>query len=243
VIIFFFSLSKSKEDLYILPIYPAAAALVGDFITKSIVEKRGRIFSTTALILALAIAIAGGVIAYFLGQQIQPYKIAGGNLLGWFAIVGGVLSASALLFKRYKFAMVTTALSVVACNWAFVTIALPDFERFKPVRSLCEVISAEAGTDALVGYYRTAYPSMVFYLHRPVFEYYYQEEIEAAFSSGKEVFCLMSSSEFAALQERIPQSRVLASNPTFQVKLNVILERAEPPRVMLITNKVGAGVP
>ena len=243
VIVLFFSLSKSKEDLYILPIYPAAAALVGNLIAKNTVEKRERIFTTSVLILALSIAGSGAVIAYFFGQEVQPYKIAGGNLIGWFAIVGGMLSAAALLLKRYRFALVATALSVTACNWAFVTLALPDFERFKPVRSLCEAISTEASHDALVGYYRTAYPSMVFYLHRPIFEYYHQEEIEAAFASGKEVFCVMSSSEFAALQPRIPQSRVLASNPTFQVKLNVILDRAEPPRVVLITNKGGAGVP
>lgn len=243
VIVLFFSVSKSKEDLYILPIYPAAAALVGNLLAKSVAEKRQRILKTTIAIIAISIAGAGAVIAYLFGHGMQPYKIGGGNVIGWFAIIGGILAAGALVIGRYQSALLATALSVSACNWVFVTLALPDFERFKPVRSLCEVISTEAGPDALVGYYRTAYPSMVFYLHRPIFEYYHQDEIEAAFSSGKEVFCLMSSSEFVALQPRIPQSRVLASNPTFQVKLNVILDRAEPPRVVLITNKGGASVP
>ena len=243
VIVLFFSVSKSKEDLYILPIYPAAAALVGNLLAKSVAEKRQRILKTTIAIIAISIAGAGAVIAYLFGHGMQPYKIGGGNVIGWFAIIGGILAAGALVIGRYQSALLATALSVSACNWVFVTLALPDFERFKPVRSLCEVISTEAGPDALVGYYRTAYPSMVFYLHRPIFEYYHQDEIEAAFSSGKEVFCLMSSSEFVALQPRIPQGRVLASNPTFQVKLNVILDRAEPPRVVLITNKGGASVP
>jgi len=243
VIVFFFSLSKSKEDLYILPIYPAAAALVGNLIAKSLIERRQRISTATLLIIGLSTAGAGAVIAYLFGRGLPPYVITGGNLIGWSAIIGGVTTSVALSIRKYQVAVLATALSVTACNWVFVALALPDFERFKPVRSLCEVISTEAGPDALVGYYRTAYPSMVFYLHRPIFEYYHQEEIEAAFSSGKEVFCLMSSSEFAALQQRIPQSRVLASTPTFQVKLNVILDRAEPPRVVLITNKGGASVP
>jgi 4-amino-4-deoxy-L-arabinose transferase-like glycosyltransferase len=243
LIVFFFSLSKSKEDLYILPIYPAAAALAGNLIAESIVEERQRLFTTTLLIIGLSIAAAGGAIAYFFAHGIQPYDIADVNSIGWLAIVGGVAAGVALVIGRYRAALLATALSVASCNWVFVTFALPDFERFKPVRSLCKVISTEAGPDALVGYYRTAYPSMVYYLHRPIFEYYHQEEIEAAFSSGKDVFCLMSSSEFEALKPRLPQSRVLASNPTFQVKLNVILERAEPPRVVLITNKGGASVP
>jgi len=148
-----------------------------------------------------------------------------------------------MLTRRYRLSLLATALSVTACNWVFVTSSLPDFERFKPVRSLCEVISSETGPDALVGYYRIAYPSMAFYLHKPIFEYSRQEEIEAALSSDNEVFCLMSSSEFDALQQRLPQTRVLASCPTFQVKLKVLLKRAEPPRVVLITNKGGASVP
>jgi hypothetical protein len=125
----------------------------------------------------------------------------------------------------------------------FVLWALPDFERFKPVSPLCQVIASEAGPDALVGYYRTAYPSMVFYLRRPIFEYYHQGEIEAAFSSGKDVFCLMTEGEYEAFRARVPaQTRVLASHPIFQVKLNGILDRVELPRVVLISNKGGTNV-
>jgi 4-amino-4-deoxy-L-arabinose transferase-like glycosyltransferase len=243
VIVFFFSLSKSKEDLYILPIYPAAAALVGNLLARSLIEKRKTIITLTFLITGLSIAGAGAVITYLFGQGTQPYEIGGANLIGWFAIVGGIAAVVALLTRRYRVSLLATALTVAGCNWVFVTSSLPDFERFKPVRSLCEVISSEAGPDALVGYYRAAYPSMVFYLHRPIFEYKHQEEIEAALSSDQEVFCLMSSSEFDVLQQRVPQTRVLASHPTFHVKLKVLLETAEPPRVVLITNKGGASVP
>jgi len=90
----------------------------------------------------------------------------------------------------------------------------------------------------MVGYYKTAYPSMVFYLRRPIFEYYEQREIEAAFLSGKEIFCMMTAVEYEAIKGRLPaETRVLASYPIFQVKLKSILERAEPPRVVLISNR------
>jgi hypothetical protein len=120
---------------------------------------------------------------------------------------------------------------------------LPDFERYKPVRSVCEAISSEASPDAQVGYYKTAYPSMAFYLRRPIFEYYDPVEIETAFTSGKEVFCLMTASDYATIKERLPaQTRVLASHPIFQVKLRSILDRVELPRVVLISNKGGINV-
>ena len=240
-IVVFFSFSKSKEDLYILPIYPAAAALVGGLLARFVFKERSEgqgVMRVTTIVLAASIAAAGAVILYFFGKGTQPYEIDGAGLIGYTAILGGVIAAAAAIIGRARSAILTTALCVASCNWVFVLLALPDFERFKPVRALCEVIAAEAGPDALVGYYRTAYPSMVFYLRRPIFEYYHQVEIEAALSSGKEIFCLMTEGEYEALRARVPtQTRVLASHPIFQVKLNGILDRVELPRVVLISNK------
>jgi 4-amino-4-deoxy-L-arabinose transferase-like glycosyltransferase len=246
LIVVFFSLSRSKEDLYILPIYPAAAALVGGLLARFIGNERPQqqgVLRWTTLAVAACMAASGAVIFFFFGRGTQPYEIAGANLIGYVAIVGGVTAATAAILKRMRSAILATALSVAACNWVFVLWALPDFERFKPVRPLCEVIASEAGPDALVGYYKTAYPSMVFYLGRPVFEYSQQSEIEAALASGKEVFCLMPAAEYKALRVQVPvQTWVLASHPIFQVKLKRILDRFEIPRVVLISNKGGANV-
>lgn len=241
VIVAFFSFSRSKEDLYILPIYPAAAALVGGLLERFIgghESRRQAVMNLAAIVLALSIAVAGAVILYFFDREGVPYKIAGASLIGYIAIIGGMIAVAAGIGKKRRAALLTAALSVAACNWCFVLLALPDFERFKPVRPLCEVINAEAGPDSVVGYYRTSYPSMAFYLRRPIFEYYYPDEIETVLSSDKEVFCLMTEAEYESLRERVPfQMRVLASPPIFQVKLNGILDRVELPRVVLISNK------
>jgi len=246
VIVVFFSISRSKEDLYILPVYPATAALVGGLLARFTDDERpGRhgVMRLTTILVAASIAASGAVILWFFGRGMQPYEIAGANLIGGAAIVGGVTATTASILKRRRSAILATALGVAACNWVFVLWALPDFERFKPVRPLCNIIASEAGPDALVGYYRTAYPSMAFYLRRPIFEFYHQSEIEAAFSSGQEVFCLMTAGEYEAFRARVPaQTRVLASHPIFQVKLNGILDRVELPRVVLISNKGGTNV-
>lgn len=246
VIVVFFSFSKSKEDLYILPIYPAAAALVGGSVAGFLGNDRSRkngFIRWIALALGTVIASAGAVILYLFGKGTQPYDMAGANFIGYAAILGGLLAAGAALFNKTRSAIVSTALTVAACNWVFVLWTLPDFERYKPVRSLCEAIAIEAHPGALVGYYRTAYPSMVFYLRRPIFEYYEQGEIEAAFASGKEVFCIMTAVEYEATKSRLAsQTRVLASRPIFQVKLKTILDRVELPQVVLISNKGGTNV-
>lgn len=243
VVIAFFSFSKSKEDLYILPAYPAIAAIIGAGLARFFESKesaRQGVMRWMLFLLALITAAAGALILYLFAGEAQPYKLAGAGLIGAFAIVGGLAGASAALVNKTRTALLTTAVTMIACNWIFVLATLPDFERYKPVRSLCEVVASEASPGAMVGYYRTAYPSMVFYLRRPVFEYYDPDEIEAAFSSGKEVFCVLTESDFQQLRARLPaETRVLASHPILQVKLKGILDRVEPPRVLLISNKGG----
>jgi hypothetical protein len=130
---------------------------------------------------------------------------------------------------------------LIAANWVFALVALPDFERYKPVPEASELIRANAGQGALVGYYRFASPSMVFYLKRPIFEYYRQEQIKEALESGRDVYCLMSIQDYEALKQSLGvPTYVLASYPVFQVKLKGILDRAGLPQVVLISNKDGA---
>jgi 4-amino-4-deoxy-L-arabinose transferase-like glycosyltransferase len=257
VIVVFFSLSRSKEDLYVLPIYPAAAALVGSSLSRWFGKKQfpqqGALRWTTFCLAAIIIA-ATAVILFLFGNSAQPYRLAGTLLIGCAGIIGGVIAAGASILNKARLAILTTALTVIACNWVFVLRTLPDIERYRPVRALSEVIASEAGPDALVGYYRASYPSMVFYLRRPIFEYVAlgdpaaarileKHEIVAAFSSGREVFCLMTASEYEAIKPLLPaETHVLASHPIFKVKLKGILDRGELPQVVLISNKGGPNI-
>jgi hypothetical protein len=137
-------------------------------------------------------------------------------------------------------AIVAIAFTVIISSWIFVTNTLPDFERFKPVRLLCDVIDRSAAPDSLVGYYRVASPSMVFYLRRQIFEYYNPQEVVQAFGSGKEAYCLMAMQDYEAMKGALPHSTyVLASHPVFQVKLRGIFDKVEPPQVVIISNKGG----
>jgi len=252
VIVVFFSLSRSKEDLYVLPIYPAAAALVGSSLSRLFSIKQFPEQSAlrwTTFCLAAIIIAAAAVILFLFDTSAQPYRLAGTLLIGSAGIIGGITAAGGTILNKTRLAILTTALTVIACNWVFVLRTLPDFERYRPVRALSEVIAAEAGPEALVGYFRAAYPSMVFYLRRPVFEnvalgepaaarILELNELEAAFSSGKEVFYLMTATEYEAVKPLLPpETHVLASHPIFKVKLKGILDRGELPQVVLVSNK------
>jgi 4-amino-4-deoxy-L-arabinose transferase-like glycosyltransferase len=243
VIVVFFSLSRSKEDLYILPVYPCAAALVGNFLTGlngNPGSSRRSAIRWTALTLAGIIAAATVAAWYLFGHGALPYKLAGASQMACAGIIGGLVAGVAATFNKTRCAVLATAFAVITCNWIFVLRVLPDLERYRPVRSLCEAIASQAGPDALVGYYRAAYPSMVFYLRRPIFEYYLENEIVTAFSSSKEVFCVINARDYENIRPQLPpQTHVLASHPNFQVKLKSILNKGELPQMMLISNKGG----
>lgn len=243
-IVVFYSLSRNKEDLYILPIYPAAATLVGGLLARFIAndQRDNRLAPTrwTAVTLGALIALTGAGLLYLFGSSSQPYVIDGVSAIGYIAIIGGLATLVAAALEQRFAAIMASALAVIALNWVFVLWTLPGFERFKPVRPFSEAIASRAGADSLVGYYRIASPSMVFYLRRPIFEYYKQEELEQALVSGKEVYCLIAAQDYEAIKLQLPvPTYILASRPMFQVKLKSILDKVEPPRLMLISNKGG----
>ena len=244
VIVGFFSISRSKEDLYILPVYPAAAALVGGLLSGFIQGKlsapwrRATVWTTALLASVIALLGAG---ALYLFALTPHYNLAGARAMAIVALAGGVAACAAALLKKPLIRLAITACVFVTLNSIFALWTLPDFERFKPVRPICELITSEAAPDAEVGYYRFAAPSMVYYLRRPIFEYYRPEELQAAFSSGRDVYCLMTLQDYEAVKDSLPApTYILASRPVFQVKLKVVLEKTEPPQVVLISNKDGA---
>ncbi|MCI0486087.1 MAG: glycosyltransferase family 39 protein [Blastocatellia bacterium] len=240
VIVVFFSISRNKEDLYILPIYPAAAALVGGMLARLPRERqpaRSPLGWTTA-ILGILLAAGGAAVLYLFRQA---YELAGSDLIGYVALGGGLLAVAAVLMRKEFAAVLWTAATVIAINWVFVLATLPDFERYKPARAFSEIIAAAAAPDALVGYYRFASPSMSFYLRRPVFEYYEPEQLRAAFASGRQVYCLITAEDYESIKAALPSATlILARQPVFRLKLRGILDRTELPQVLLITGVGGA---
>jgi 4-amino-4-deoxy-L-arabinose transferase-like glycosyltransferase len=244
VIVIFFSFSRNKEDLYILPAHPAAAVLIGGLLARFVAanqsDKHLAPSRWTAVAIGAALAIAGAGALYVFARSSQAYKFNGVVSIGYVALLGGAVVIAASSARRKLISIVASAVVAVIINWIFVLKTLPDFERFKPVRALSDVARQTASADSLIGYYRIASPSMVFYLRRPIFEFYKQEELAQALVSGKEVYCLITASDYETIKPLLPVPiYILASRPVFQVKLKSILDEADPPQLMLISNKGG----
>jgi len=238
VIVAFFSMSGTKEDLYILPIVTAEAALIGAMLAAAIngapVTRPATWFtSATALLL-----LAAGIGLFWVFAVSQHYALNGGAAAGATAIVGGAAALAATLRRRLFAAAATVAAAVVIINWCVVLCTLPDFERYKPVRPFADIIRSRATVGAIVGSYKFALPSMVFYLNRPIMEVVLPDHLRAVFYSSSDIYFVMPAIEYESVKDRLPvRTYVLARQQMFDLKPKNFVEGSELPQFVLVSNR------
>ena len=246
VVVAFFSASASKQELYILPVLPAAAALMGGLLASTLQggdapyrpAGRAALFLSAILLGACGVAVQYGHIV-----AAEVVSLAGADAIAFLAMTGGAAAAVAVVRRRDQAAIAALVVSVAAAQWIFVLGTLPDFERYKPIPPLARTIQAQASPAARIGYYRLASPSMVFYLRRPIFEYFDEQQLVDLFSSSQDVYCVMTAGEYAAISSKLSPSYVLARRPMLDVRLRTLMSETPVTDVLLVSNRQGSEVP
>ena len=237
-IVAFFSLSAGKQDLYIFPIVPAVAALGGAALGAGMCEApwRGWIRWTLA-VTGLLLAVAGAGVWCLFETAGRVYELRGATAIGACALAGGLAAMwLALRWKTPASALVLMATMIIV-NYVFVIRVLPDFERYKPVPAISEILKPRLRPSDVVADYQVALPSMVYYLRRHVDEYFEEAPFVQAMLSNRRVYAVLSDDDFEALQPTIgARACVLYRRQTFDVKLKNVLARQPPPELLLITN-------
>ena len=236
VIAAFFSFSHDKQDLYILPVVPAVAALGAAAIVRR--DQIPRIVWATTLLLALLLAVAGTGVLYAFQSTGQAYGLEGARLLGAVAAVGGIASALLVVAWRVMTGLVAALITLLAANWLLVARILPGVEPHKPVPALTAYLRPRLGPQDVLATYNVALPSMVYYLQRHVNVYYSPEPFVNDASATRRMFGVLSENDYAALQDQIgAKTCVVHRVPAFEVKLKQVLGRAPLPNLVLITNQ------
>jgi 4-amino-4-deoxy-L-arabinose transferase-like glycosyltransferase len=241
VTIVFFSLSQTKQDLYVFPIVAAVAALGGDWVACSIrlqPDQRNAWFTATFAVIGIVMAALGGVVIYLFSGDTPVYLVSGARQSALIMIAGGVLVA-VLPWLRQRFAAVATVLGVlIAFNWMLALWSLPSFEQFKPVVPLSRVIAQTAGPQDVIAHSEVALPSMVYYLRRHIEDDLYPDQLRDLLRSDRRVFAVLPADRYEALRGGYGvETCVVARHQTADIKLRSLLERWAPPEVLVITNK------
>ncbi len=241
VIVGFFSFSATKQDLYILPVVPAEAALIGVLLAAGLDAAWSP--ATRTWLHRVSLATAGVVLtagAALLGLVVLPgdYPLAGVGLASVTIVAGGALMIMLVVQRRLWAAVMTLGATFTIVSWWFVTVTLPDFERYKPVRPLTTLIASRASDAAVIGYYKFAMPSMVFYLRRPILELLGPETLQQAFTTESDVYILMTESDYREVRSSLPgETYVLASRPLMDVKPRNFLAGEALRQILLVSNR------
>jgi 4-amino-4-deoxy-L-arabinose transferase-like glycosyltransferase len=238
-----FSLSETKQDLYIFPIVAAVTVLGADVVGRGMGRAHGGAFRWVRAALLSAgfgLALLGAAALYLFARAEPVYALEGSRLAGVLALGGG-LAVSVLAARRRAAAAAAAILTIlVAFNWVLVTRVLPAFERYKPVVPMSDLIRSRASASDAVVHYDVSYPSMVFYLRRHVEVVFDRQMFADLVRSDRRVFAVLPADRYAQLDpDVLAMTCELYRRQTFDAKLRELLSRKEPPGVVLVTNRCG----
>ena len=184
VIFLFFSASQSKLAPYILPVFPALAAIIGPWLadawrTNAVAAVRGgiRVFAGFSLLLGLAVLI----VVYLPGR----YKIdadMGLALRPYAGVIAAVLMAgggSAWYWERKAQARLAVAVMALTVVGMLGTAELAMAWLLKPgTKALAQIVAAEARPGDRIYHYHEFFHDFTFYAARPVGLVAYVGELE-----------------------------------------------------------------
>ena len=258
IIVVLFSLSQTKQDLYIFPIVAVVAALGGDWVARGLgprgvrpwpaeaparrrqPDMPARWFTGTLTVFGVVMTFLGvGVIYLFSGDG--TVYIDGARAAAMIAVVGGLVVAILPWLHRHGVAVSAALVVLIAFNWILAVRALPDFERYKPVVPLSRIIEERAGPDDVVAHFDVALPSMVYYLRRHIEGGLDQDTFTQLVRSDRRVFAVLPADRYEALKGSFGvESCVIGRHLTSDIRLRSLLERQPPPEVLVISNRCPA---
>jgi 4-amino-4-deoxy-L-arabinose transferase-like glycosyltransferase len=206
IIFIFFSISKGKRALYLLPLYPAVSIMVGklwdDLITTPMDHFRNEWISFPLYgFMGLAL-IGGAAIPWIISMKFPSYLPY--TLPLAFLLVGGSL----VLFVLHRFrnygAILFVLIGMVAGGYFYTTrVIFPLVNPYKSARFVCQEITSRiqpGGKLAIYGGFGTGpynfYTGIV-----PILELEEKEALFLFLGSSERVFCLLKFRDFSQFQQ------------------------------------------
>jgi 4-amino-4-deoxy-L-arabinose transferase-like glycosyltransferase len=229
-----FSLSATKQDLYIFPVITASAVLIADALVNSEYGRMHRGLRWALGLMAVLTSVCGGAIAYFFTSG--AYALAGVPAASVICVIGGIAATTCVMTGRYRVAVTALAGTFVLFNYVFVARVLPSVERFKPSPLFARTAADRGAESDRIGSYEYMLSSLVYYARRPVQQLGTEEEVSDFYAKGPG-WVVMRREQFEGLSRRLPGLCVAASSPVFDAQIGGLLEQRAPAEVVLVTNR------
>ena len=235
VIVSFFSFSGTKEDLYILPVVPALAALGADALIRFDFGNRSRGLRASLAVIGILCVVAGFAVYRVFGSAYL--QLAGADAGALLVAGAGVAVLAGLALHRPRAAVITLAGAFVVFNYIFVTRILPSSERFKPAFWLAQTFNARAAPSATLASYHLMLPSLVYYAERPVEDIDADDRAKAFFAASGNAWAITSQEDYERLRTIVPSLCVVEQRPRLDLKLGNVFSAAPMPTALIVTNR------
>ena len=220
LVFLFFTISKAKKDTYILPLYPAAALMVGwvwDSIISSEEREKGMIISLTLLIFLFCTGLV--LLLTGLPQKLYPhfisYMVLGASVL-LYLVIGSAFSVF-LFLKQRKFAAATVLVVTFVFLHLHLSYVVPT--KLNPQRSMkgfSESILKRMGEGDELKTFRFQSKGLIYYTGRPYIEEMVSEDrLFGILRSPQRVYIVFLSEFF----DKLKRDSKIAVDPIEKVRV------------------------
>jgi len=213
LIFIFFSISKGKRPIYLLPLYPAVSLMVGklwdDFISTPMERFRNEWVSFPLYAFMGLALVSGAAIPWVISMKFPSYLPY--SLPISFLLVGGSLAMFVLYrFKHYA-AILFLIIGMVAGGYFYTSrVIFPLVNQVKSARFTSQEITARIQPgEKLAVYGRISSGPFNYYTGIvPVWELNEMADLLAFLRSSERVFCLIHFKEFSEFQKKEGRPKV-----------------------------------
>jgi 4-amino-4-deoxy-L-arabinose transferase-like glycosyltransferase len=199
-----FSLGMIKRDLYLLPLYPAAALLVGHFWSKAIKQEGQSQLLTLPLVLFFIILFIIGLAAPFAATKFaarylsRPLEV--GVIFSILLCLGSLLGALSYFWGRKSLVFYLIVLILFSGATYTSLWILPDINRHISPRPFSQEVARIIGREGKLATYRFFESYFNFYTGRNrILEIDDAEELKRFLNSQKNVYCIVPKEEWRDL--------------------------------------------
>jgi len=209
----FFSLSPTKQGVYILPLYPSAAVMVARVLVESIGKPQGwesKTVRVASVILFAGVILASvaAVVGYAYAPAVVGETVSRNVVAGFAACLSLVALAGVVLLSRRAaaYALTTFALLAYVAQVGLHAGLLHRLDAIKSAKPLCQKTLAVMKPEDGWAIYGMMKPAYVFYTGRTALVLHDKDpevrtKVRAFFSSDRRVFCVMKRSELQEVQD------------------------------------------